>query len=118
MKENIPILVLDLLLQSTAESPAVQATSEAKQSPAECALCVREGSDTPLFFVHDGAGELAYLHLLASHVHSEIPIYGLPAQSAQETAKRTMEVMAMRMVRMVREVQPAGPYRLARPFRQ
>jgi thioesterase domain-containing protein len=113
LKENIPILVLDLLLQSTAESPSAKATLEAKQSPADRAICVREGSETPLFFVHDGAGELTYVPLLASHINSEIPIYGLPAQSAQETAKRTMEVMAMRMVRMIRAVQPGGPYRLA-----
>jgi arthrofactin-type cyclic lipopeptide synthetase C len=113
LKENIPILVLDFLLQSTAECSAAKAPLEAKECLADCAICVREGSDTPLFFVHDGAGELAYLPLLASHIHSEIPIYGLPAQSADETAKRTMEVMAMRMVRMVRTVQPVGPYRLA-----
>jgi arthrofactin-type cyclic lipopeptide synthetase C len=113
LKENIPILVSDLLLQSTAECSASKATLDAKQSPADCAICIREGSDTPLFFAHDGAGELTYVPLLASHISPEIPIYGLPAQSAQESPKRTVEVMAMRMVSMIRAVQPAGPYRLA-----
>lgn len=109
----MPGLVLDLFLQSSAEFPAAKAILEAKQSPADCAIHIREGSDTPLFFIHDGAGELAYVSLLASHISPEIPIYGLPAQSGQETPRRTMEVMAMRMVRMIRAVQPAGPYRLA-----
>jgi arthrofactin-type cyclic lipopeptide synthetase C len=71
------------------------------------------GSETPLFLVHDGLGELLYVPALTSHIDPNIPIYGLPAQRAEEAPLQTMEGMATRMLRMIREVQPAGPYRLA-----
>lgn len=71
------------------------------------------GSQRPLFLMHDYSGMGLYFKLLAKHLDSDIPIYGLPGMPLDEPQLRTIEAMAARIVRIIRTVQPDGPYRIA-----
>ncbi len=76
-------------------------------------LRIREGSQLPLFLVHDGYGDELYFSVLAQYLPRELPVYGLPGISPNEAPLHTMEAMAERMVRLIQQVQGAGPYRVA-----
>ncbi len=112
--ENLYIQTLDLFAHPTVESLATRIELEGRRVRADRAVRVRKGgSETPLFLVHDGLDELLYVPALTPYIDPDIPIYGLPAQRAEEAPIKTVEGMAIRMLRMIREVQPVGPYRLA-----
>ena len=78
-------------------------------------ILVREGSRSqpPLFFVHDEIGSLTYASALAPYLSLEIPLYGLPIDSAMLEARCALQQIASRMVDVIRDIQPRGPYRLA-----
>jgi arthrofactin-type cyclic lipopeptide synthetase C len=76
------------------------------------AMLLRPGDGLPLFMTHCDAGTLSYAVVLAEHIHSSIPVYGLSPLSPETPLLRTIEGMATRMVRMIQKVQPIGPYRL------
>jgi arthrofactin-type cyclic lipopeptide synthetase C len=62
---------------------------------------------------YEGSGQLIYALVLAPHIDSRIPIYGLPSLSMDQPQLRTMEAMAARLVSLIRDTQPVGPYRIA-----
>jgi thioesterase domain-containing protein len=80
----------------------------------DSAIAIRaDGSEQPLFLIHEDAGSVSYAHVLASHLRSGIPVYALPGIAQTEPPLRTIEGMAARLVRMIRVVQWPGPYRIA-----
>ena len=77
------------------------------------ALKVRGGTQTPLFLVHDGYGDVLYFSALAKQLPADLPVYGLPGVSLDDPSLRSMQAMAAHMIEMIQRVQPVGPYRLA-----
>jgi arthrofactin-type cyclic lipopeptide synthetase C len=63
--------------------------------------------------VHDGYGDELYFSVLAQHLPRELPAYGLPGISPNESPLHTMKAMAERMVQLLQQAQASGPYRLA-----
>jgi len=117
-QKGINISAVDVFKHSTIESLAESLTAtiefQGKHASTERAICLRKGnSESPLFFTHDGSGQLIYVPMLAPYMDPAIPLYGLPAKHAFESQLQTIEEMATRMVQMIRAIQPTGPYRIA-----
>jgi thioesterase domain-containing protein len=109
---GIDISVADVFMHPTIGSLAAQISRQGRRD--YMAIPLRAGrGESPLFLVHEGAGELIYALVLKPHIDANVPIYGLPCKPLAETQFRTIEAMAARMVRMIRAVQPVGPYRIA-----
>ncbi len=77
-------------------------------------LARSEGSEPPLFVVHDVGGEVVYTRLLATLLPEGFPIYGLRGQALQGRMipERSIEELAGRYAAAMRTVSPHGPYRL------
>ncbi len=73
------------------------------------------GEQPPLFFVHDGTGELSYARRLLSWIPEAVPVYGFSAGVTRGDAEAVDGIpeMAARYLRQMRSVQAQGPYRLA-----
>ncbi|MBO9695041.1 MAG: SDR family NAD(P)-dependent oxidoreductase [Sphingopyxis sp.] len=73
------------------------------------------GSDTPVFFVHDGLGETLLYRGLALRLDPNRPIYGIePLRTdAGGFAHTQIRDMAANYIERIRLVQPQGPYLLA-----
>jgi amino acid adenylation domain-containing protein len=71
------------------------------------------GTLAPLFLVYEVSGELFYGPVLAQHMDSGFPIFGLSAPAVSETPLLSIYSMAARCVAQIRQVQPIGPYRIA-----
>ncbi|MBZ5522271.1 MAG: amino acid adenylation domain-containing protein [Acidobacteriia bacterium] len=98
-------------IESFAASLSLYSTSASV--PSRGARRVREGTQAPLFLVHDGYGDELYFSALAQYLPRELPVYGLPCVPPGEQRLLTMHAMAERMVNLLQQVQAAGPYRLA-----
>jgi arthrofactin-type cyclic lipopeptide synthetase C len=105
--------VADLFNHPTIESFATSLYNTSASAPHRGVQRIREGTQTPLFLVHDGYGDELYFSALAQHLSREVPVYGLPSVPPDEPQLHTMRAMAERMVNLLQQVQPAGPYRLA-----
>jgi amino acid adenylation domain-containing protein len=76
--------------------------------------CMRKGAgQPPLFFIHDGSGELTYARRLLPWIPEEVPVYGFNAALARGEGFDSIPELAARYVRQMRSVQAHGPYRLA-----
>ncbi len=95
---------------STAATPDASATT-AVVPP----ILIRPGTGaTPIFFVHDGLGEVLLYRSLALLLDQDHPVYGLePEQAQQRFLHTTIPDMAKAKVDRMRSVQPSGPYLLA-----
>ncbi|HWW72358.1 MAG TPA: amino acid adenylation domain-containing protein [Duganella sp.] len=73
------------------------------------------GETMPVFFVHAGGGEVAYVGDLEKWLDAAIPVYGLAATGLMpgQTPLTTVEDMASAYIKEMRLVQPKGPYRIA-----
>ena len=108
------ILVADLFEYPTPKLLAGRIESGGDRASSDGAICIRKGGpESPLFLAHDGAGGIFYARELSQYLDPDIPVYGLPALSADEPQLRTMEALAKRVVPMIRTIRPRGPYRLA-----
>ena len=98
---------------STKVSPIDQGSASA-ESPIPPIL-IRSGSGKlPIFFVHDGLGEVLLYRSLALLLDHEHPVYGLdPEQEHGRILHTTIATMAKAKVARIRSVQPNGPYLLA-----
>jgi len=78
-------------------------------------LLIRPGRGaTPVFFVHDGLGEVLLYRSLALLLDPDHPVYGLePEQSEGRFLHTTITDMAKAKVVRIQTVQPSGPYLLA-----
>ncbi|MDD5037179.1 MAG: alpha/beta fold hydrolase, partial [Methylococcaceae bacterium] len=104
---GIDLPLLALFTNPTIESLAAHAGPQA----ASGAIPLRaEGTERPLFLIHEVSGEVLYGAALASHLDPAIPVYGLPGA---ETPLRTVQALATRLLSMIRAVQAEGPYRIA-----
>ena len=95
----------------THNVPVLKASSFGVAPP----ILIRPGSGaTPLFFVHDGLGEVLLYRGLAMRLAPEYNVYGLDPETsgAQFTHTRIFD-MARAKVDRIRQVQPKGPYLLA-----
>ncbi len=74
-----------------------------------------EGTQPPVFLVHDHAGSLVGYADLVRRLGADQPCYGLrsPCELPHEPAPRTLEELATRHRAAIERVQPAGPYRLS-----
>jgi thioesterase domain-containing protein len=72
-----------------------------------------QGSEPPLFLVHEVSGEMFYVQKLMRHIDASVRIYGLTSEPLAKVSLRTMQGMAARLARTIRAVQPTGPYRVA-----
>jgi hypothetical protein len=74
-----------------------------------------EGSQTPIFCVHGGAGTILYLKGLSRSLGSDQPFYALQARGlyGRVPPLRTIEEMATHFLSEMREVHPGGPWRLS-----
>lgn len=73
------------------------------------------GAKEPIFFIHDGVGEVLLYRTLAYHLDPERPIYGIrPLADAHRPILHTrIEEMAAYYVNTIQSVQVEGPYWLA-----
>jgi amino acid adenylation domain-containing protein len=73
------------------------------------------GETMPVFFVHPGGGEVAYVRQLEKWLDAAIPIYGLAATGflPGQIPLKTIEEMASAYIKEMRLVQSEGPYRIA-----
>lgn len=74
----------------------------------------REGTRRPFFAVHPAGGTVFCYRLLAEHLGSDQPVYGLQAVGVDglRPPQEVAEHMAAHYIAAVRTVQPRGPYRL------
>jgi len=109
---GIETTVAVLFNHPTVESFA-KSLNTSGSAPRRGAQRIREGTETPIFLVHDGYGDELYFSALAQYLPRELPVYGLPAVPPGEPPLHTMRAMAQRMVHLIQQVQEAGPYKLA-----
>jgi thioesterase domain-containing protein/acyl carrier protein len=78
-------------------------------------LLIRTGKGgLPLFFVHDGLGEVLLYRNLAFRLDPRHPVYGLEPEVSNGRFVHTRIVdMARAKVERIRKVQPTGPYMVA-----
>lgn len=78
-------------------------------------LLIRPGHGRPpIFFVHDGLGEVLLYRSLALRLHPDHAVYGLDPETRQGRYLHTrIADMARAKVDRIRSVQPHGPYLLA-----
>jgi amino acid adenylation domain-containing protein len=71
-----------------------------------------QGSATPLFCVHGGAGSTLFLHRLARAMGTDRPLYGFEPEGLDGRRFRRLSVpaMAAHYIAEIRTVQPKGPY--------
>jgi amino acid adenylation domain-containing protein len=110
---GIETTVANLFNHPTVESFAASLRKVSASTAHRGAQKIREGTQTPLFLVHDGGGSELYCSALAQYLPRELPMYVLPSVSWDEPQLHTMRAMAQRMVRLIQEVHPVGPYQLA-----
>lgn len=73
------------------------------------------GSNTPLFFVHPGAGTVIWYRYLARHLSPEQPLYGIESQGLEEGQEPfdRVDAMAAYYIATLKTLQPQGPYLIA-----
>ena len=73
------------------------------------------GSEPPLFFIHDGLGEVLLYRNLAMRLKHDRPIYGVRPLSRSDCpiAHTRLADMAAHYSSEIRRIQPEGPYLLA-----
>jgi amino acid adenylation domain-containing protein len=115
-KKTLPLSAL--LDGPTVEGLAAQLgpTGEAGETTSPLLVLLRDGAPKPpLFFVHDGIGEVLLYRNLALRLNPDRPIYGIRPLSRSECpiAHTRLADMAACYLREIRKVQPQGPYFLA-----
>jgi thioesterase domain-containing protein len=71
------------------------------------------GRTRPLFLMHENHGVDFYFQVLAEHIDTAIPVYGISGIALGRPQLNRMEDLAERVVQCIRRVQRRGPYRLA-----
>jgi len=112
---GLEVSLAELFQHASVESVASMLSQRTTPLPRDTALIpVRvEGSQPPLFLIHEFSGMDVYFPALGQHLPGDYPIYGLPGIALGQPQLQTMEGLAARLVSVIRSVQPHGPYRLA-----
>jgi amino acid adenylation domain-containing protein len=107
-------LPLATIFQAPTVEQLAAALSQEGWSPPEGSLVAIQagGSKPPFFCVHPGGGNIVGYALLARHMGSDQPFYGLqPRRLDDETMDdETVEDIAASYVEEVKRIQPEGPY--------
>ncbi|MEY9489965.1 phthiocerol/phenolphthiocerol synthesis type-I polyketide synthase E [Streptomyces calvus] len=108
-----------LMAAPTVAGVLAAAEEETAQAPGGAALgpllpLRAEGTATPLFCVHPGAGVSWRYTGLLPHLGGDQPVYGIQATGLDGTRPPAPDADAMvtAYLELVRQVQPHGPYRL------
>ncbi|HEX4168064.1 MAG TPA: amino acid adenylation domain-containing protein, partial [Bryobacteraceae bacterium] len=110
--KGLSLSVTDLFSEPTVAALSRRSSMQNPAPVTNSALLIRTGSeDSPLFFFHDGLGQLLYADVLARRLDSRISVYGLPAGPVESVT--STEQLVGRLVPFLRDRQPHGPYRLA-----
>jgi thioesterase domain-containing protein/aryl carrier-like protein len=111
---------VDVPLRELFANPTLHAFSAAipvspARKPRNLDIVRDSGRRHPLFLIHEGSGESAYTHYLASSIHRDIPVYGLAASGLTVGADplQSIQEMSTLYTQVIRTVQPHGPYSLA-----
>ena len=90
---GLSVAAADLFNHPTLVSLAAHASSGTTPSSASpvTAVKVRGGTQTPLFLMHDGYGDELYFPVLAQHLPSTLPVYGLPPVRRSEPRAETVK---------------------------
>ena len=76
-----------------------------------------EGTGTPVFVFHWGAGNVRFVSEVVDRFRGERPVYGLESVGMWDRERPPLSVveMAIRYLAEIRQVQPHGPYLLVGP---
>jgi amino acid adenylation domain-containing protein len=113
---GVKLPISSLLEASTPELLArVIEGCETERGQTSLVLIRAAGTQSPLFCVHAGGGEVVWYRGLADRLPAGRPVYGFKAQGTDGRQPRheSVEAMAEHYLREMRVVQPAGPYYLA-----
>jgi thioesterase domain-containing protein len=74
-----------------------------------------EGSGTPVFFIHQGYGEVFQYKRVAERLREDIRLYGVEAQGLRDglEPRTSLPEMATAYLNAIRHIQPEGPYLIA-----
>lgn len=98
---------------TAAPAPLIEVHATPSAPHIQPPLLIRPGK-SPLFFVHDGLGEVLLYRTLAMLISPEYAVYGLAPETAGGQFVHTrITQMAAAKVQRIRSVQPHGPYLLA-----
>lgn len=102
-----------LFHSSTVEHLAKELRSSAQTAQYSTLVPIQEnGSKTPFFCVHGGAGSTLFLHYLSRELKDDQPFYGIEPEGldGKRFGRLTVEQMAAHYLAEIRKVQPNGPY--------
>jgi thioesterase domain-containing protein len=110
----------ELPLSTLFRSPTVEQLAKELQPSAQTAeyrtlIAIQEnGSKTPFFCVHGGAGSTLFMHQLSRELGDDQPFYGIEPEGldGKRFKRLTVEQMAAHYLAEIRKVQPTGPYYL------
>jgi amino acid adenylation domain-containing protein len=98
----------------TIEQLAIRLQASPKTIVFDSIVKLKSGnSQTPLFLVHDAAGETILYAYLANHLKPEQTVYGIRPYSSDlniPMLKTRISEIAENYVNKIRQVQPQGPY--------
>ena len=101
------------------QAPSIMALAALLEKPAypqmaPIVVLKRGNEKPPVFMAHGIGGNVMDLFILARHVFSPHPIYGMVPKGTDGMAEplQTVEDMAEFHLEMIRKIQPSGPYLL------
>ena len=113
---TVASLAAELDPEGAAATPDCHTAAESDRPAAGGVVTIRGGgSDTPVFFVHDGLGETLLYRGLALRLDPNRPVYGIEPLRTDTGgfAHTQIREMAANYLERIRIVQPQGPYLLA-----
>jgi thioesterase domain-containing protein/acyl carrier protein len=107
-------LGIELLVEAKSRPRGSSPAATAGERAFSHVVSIQEGNGaTPFFCVHGAGGNVLNFRLLAQHLGSEQPFFGLQARGvAGEAPLETVEEMASLYLEEIRAVRPDGPYLL------
>lgn len=117
-KETGLAVDVDQIFANPTIAGVVQSGGIGKSATRVCSdtpVLLRRGTgEIPLFFIHDGFGEVFLYRHIVDRLHPELTVYGLKPQAINGRFAHThIREMARAKVDMMRAIQPHGPYLVA-----
>lgn len=103
------------ILSELAIAAHASATSPASVLEANPIPLRSNGTQPPLFLIHEPSGDPLVYAPFAAQLPDDLPIYALQALGihAEDEPPKTLEALASAHVEAIRRQQPKGPYRMA-----